>query len=123
MNRWLDSVTAFLLSPAGQILIRVICVTVAGAAPYIIIMNIEKIKAYRKSAERKNKMKLISQIISYVSIILISIMIGYKYHRVGLDMIDFLIESILYGLGAVTVFYIFESGTLINFIKIFRRKK
>ena len=105
-------ITDFFQSPFGTIIIRLICVLAIGVGIHAIAIVSSGQKIVSKRVH----------LVGYLLNIFMSIIISYRYDRHELSTIDYVIEGILYGAGAVGVQAIITSPKFLEFLKVWKKK-
>ncbi len=114
-------IAAFSQTSAGKIIIRVICVSAFGAGAGLLVKSIYKKRELGATSKEKVKLELNASLISYSLNIILSIMASFIYSK-ELPVHERVIEGTFYGLGALLIQHLLETGKLLGFIKIFRKK-
>lgn len=111
----------FLESSAGQIVIRLLCVSFIGLGANLFIQRVfERLELYEKP-RTKAKLQIMADLLSYAANIGLSIMVSIYYDKHN-QYYDSIVEGVFFGLGALAFQYIFSSGGFLNFIKVWRKK-
>ena len=107
----IDSIIIFSKSPIGEILIRVICVLFIGLGLKYFLMKIADLfELLSRSKKAKEAIDILSNIASNIGTVGVSFFVCALYRKKGQS--DFLVygEAVIYGLGAIGLYYFFVSG-------------
>ncbi len=118
----METLIAFSKSPMGEIIIRVLCILFIGAFGFkVFVMKIADIfEQYARGEKRKRIIDLISDVISMLGTVALSILISFVYREKQTDLY-LIVEGMLYGLGAVGL-YQFIDKKLVAYIRAYKGK-
>ena len=118
-----ENILSFLDSSLGRILIRVGCVSFIGGGIYFYIMKIaDRIELFKSSKKRK-MITLTAEILAYTMTILFSFLVSFVYELEKMDILNIILESLLYGFGAICILNMCLTGGFYKILKIILRKK